>query len=130
MDIRLGASFHPDLGGFSFLIDPTIHAEVANFLTLWREARMAKEAGETYTVYLGDVLAFGAEVRLLRFLKLRAGYYRGNVSLGVGAKLLFLDANVAAYIGPKARGQQIVVDETGVGNLGSVGLTAEIALRF
>jgi len=128
MDVRVGAAFHPDLGGFSFLIDPTVHVEIGNFLTLARKAKMAKDAGQDFTVRVGDIAAFGAEVRLLRFLKVRAGYYQGAISAGIGAKLLFLDANVAAYIAP-GTGSQLTQD-TGIAELGDVGVTAEFALRF
>lgn len=128
MDVRVGAAFHPDLGGLSFLIDPTIHAEVANFLPLARKVRQARDEGRDITINVGDVVAFGAEVRLLRFLKLRAGYYQGAVSAGIGAKLLFLDANVAAYIAP-GTGSELTGDET-LAELGDVGVTAEFAIRF
>jgi hypothetical protein len=128
MDVRVGAAFHPDLGGFSFLIDPTVHLEIGNFLTLARKAKMAKDAGQEFTVRVGDIAAFGAEVRLLRFLKVRAGYYQGAISAGIGAKLLFLDVNVAAYIAP-GTGSQLTQD-TGIAELGDVGVTAEFALRF
>ena len=125
MDVRVGAAFHPDLGVLSFLIDPTVHMEIGNFLTLAR--RVA--SGEHLTVRLGDIAAFGAEVRILRFLKLRAGYYQGALSAGIGAKLLFIDANVAAYVAPK-NGTSVGLSSAGLSNLGDVGITAELALRF
>lgn len=127
MDVRVGASFHPDLGGFSFLIDPTVHMEIGNFLTLARKAKAATEAGEDFAVRVADIAAFGAEVRILRFLKIRAGYYQGALSAGIGAKLLFLDANIAAFVTP---GTGPLSASTTAAELGDVGVTAEFALRF
>lgn len=128
MDMRLGASFHPDLGRLSFIIDPTIHAQVGNFLTVAREAKAARDARRDYPVAVGDIVAFGAELRLLRVLALRAGYYQGAISAGIGAHLLFLDANVAAYIAP-GTGSSLTT-ETQLGQLGDIGVAFELALRF
>ena len=122
MDVRVGASFHPNLGKLSFLIDPTIHMEVGNFLTLARKAKMAADAGRPFAVRIGDIAAFGAEVRLLRFLAVRAGYYQGALSAGLGAHLLFLDVNVAAYVVPGTG--------TDLSSMGEVGVSAELAIRF
>ncbi len=130
MDIRVGGSFHPDLGKLSFLIDPTVHFEVAHFVPLLREAQLARDEGKEITVRVGDVIAVGAEVRLFRILALRAGYYQGNLSAGVGAHLLFLDVNVGAYVGPKDPNAAIELSESGTRNVGNIGLTAEVAIRF
>jgi hypothetical protein len=129
MDVRLGAAFHPNLGGLSFLFDPTIHLEIGNVLTVARKARIAAQKDEEYTVRLGDIAAIGAEIRLLRILAVRAGYYQGAFSAGLGAHLLFLDANVAAYIAPKA-GVDVGSGDSAFSDFGDIGLTAEIALRF
>lgn len=128
MDVRVGASFHPDLGALSFLIDPSVHLQIGNFLTVAREAKAAADNGEDYVASFGDLVAFGAEVRFLRILAVRAGYYQGAISAGLGAHLLFLDANVSAYVAPKANAD--LGNAGGLSDLGDVGLTAELAIRF
>lgn len=128
MDVRVGASFHPNLGALSFFIDPSVHLQIGNFLTVAREAKMAADNGVDYAASFGDLVAFGAEVRLLRILAVRAGYYQGAISAGLGAHLLFLDANVSAYIAPKAG--ESVGNAGGLSDLGDVGITAELAIRF
>ena len=107
---NIGAAFHPDLGGLSKLIDPVVHANYAIPFVPIEEAPS----------FLSSLHA-GAEVTLLTFLKLRAGFNQGYFTAGVGAHLLFLDVNVAYFgreMGSFAGARQ------------SQGLTAEVAIRF
>lgn len=85
MTISYGAGFHPDFGGFSFLIDPVFHFEVKD--TLWAD----REPDFWTKVHAGT------EIRVLRFIKLRAGINQGYTTLGAGVKLLFLDVNASYF---------------------------------
>jgi opacity protein-like surface antigen len=85
MTFSYGASYHPNLGLLKWLIDPTIHFEVAN--TLYQE----RDPSFWTRVHAG------AEVRVLRFIKARAGINQGYATAGLGVKLLFLDVNVAYF---------------------------------
>jgi hypothetical protein len=109
MSVHLGAMFHPDLGGFSFFIDPYVHAEYAATVGTGEEQSFWKN------------LHLGTEVRVLRMFRLRAGLNQGYTTLGIGVKLLFLEAHVAYFareMGTYAGARQ------------NQGVTAEVALRF
>ncbi|MBT3273785.1 MAG: hypothetical protein HN368_11550, partial [Spirochaetales bacterium] len=110
MSAHLGVSFHPDLGGFSNLIDPIIHAQYSLPFV---------EAEEAPSFW--SSVHLGAEITALRFIKARVGLNQGYVTAGAGIHLLFLDFNVAYFsreLGSFAGAQQ------------SQGVTAEVALRF
>ena len=111
MDVSLGASFHPDLGGLSVIIDPTVSVEVS-------DAVNTLASGDTIEPL--DIFKFGASARLLRFIDVRAGYYAGYVSAGLGADLLFFNVNVAGFM--KANQQTVGYADYGV--------SAEVAFRF
>jgi len=109
MSFHAGLSFHPDLGAFSSLIDPSVHAEyvIPSFTDL--------------SSVVWNNIHVGADIGVLRFIHLRAGLNQGYLTFGAGIKLLFLDVNVAYFsreLGdyPSARQNQAV--------------TAEVALRF
>ena len=109
MSAHFGVQFHPDLGGLSFLFDPWVHAELTSTFN-------EDDSGSLWTN-----LRLGTEVRVLRFIRLRAGLNQGYPTMGIGVKLLFLEAHVAYFareLGtyPGARPGQ--------------GVTAEVALRF
>jgi hypothetical protein len=63
----------------------------------------------------------GAELRLLRFLALRAGLNQGYLSLGVGLNILFLKVDAALF-----------TEEVGVnpGDFGRTGIAIQAAVRF
>ncbi|MBN2049983.1 MAG: hypothetical protein JW760_06015, partial [Spirochaetales bacterium] len=106
-----GASFHPDLGGLSAIIDPEVSVEFSDVVN-------ALAAGEKIDFL--STLKFGANARLLRFIDLSAGYYAGYASAGLGLDLLFFNVNVAGFL--KAT-------DTAVG-YSDYGVSAEVALRF
>ena len=108
MSFHLGFQYHPDFGDLSFLLDPYVHAEIV--LTDGKEEEP-----------IWNKIHLGAEVRLLQFIRLRAGLNQGYTTFGVGLKLLFLEAHVAYFgreLGPFPGAQQ------------GQGVTAEVALRF
>lgn len=111
MAVSLGGSYHPNLGPMRHLVDPMVHFEVSDFFALIREDHLS----------LWTRLHLGAELRLLRFLKLRAGINQGYFTVGAGAKLLFLDVNVALFSEEFGRFS---------GDRRSAGVAVEAAIRF
>ncbi|MBI9101944.1 MAG: hypothetical protein JEY99_05975 [Spirochaetales bacterium] len=90
--LRLGVSLHPYIPFLSFLVDPIVHAEYTAYLVGddfyedgWTQGSMWSRV---------DV---GAEVTLIKLLKLRGGYQGGYLSAGFGLDLLFLEVNAAIY---------------------------------
>lgn len=110
MNIVFGGAWHLDFGGLSFLIDPTIHAELSDPIGVIRDGQSP-----------WALLHAGAEVKVLRFISLWSGLNQGYLTAGAGAKLLFLDLNVAAFTNELGRY---------AGDNPSSGVTAEVALRF
>ncbi len=111
MTARLGAEFHPDLGGFSKLIDPKVHAE---YLLSLDDSEQAPS--------IWTNLHLGAEARLLGgFLRVRGGLNQGYITMGAGVKLLFAEAHVAYF-------SRELGDYPGARQ--NHGMTAEVALRF
>lgn len=94
-----------------FFFDPMVHAE-------WRPVFYAQEENEG-SFWTG--LHVGTEVRVLRFIKLRAGINQGYGTVGIGAKVLFMDVNFAYF-----------TRETGryAGTRPNEGMALEVALRF
>ncbi len=111
MQGTLGISFHPDLGGLSFLFDPTVSLDYQHVFY---------SQPENQTSFLSGIHA-GTEIKVLKFLKVRAGINQGYVTAGVGAKLLFLDVNASYFTREMGRfaGQQP-----------NQGFTMEAAIRF
>ena len=110
MSVNIGASFHPDFGRLSILLDPRFHVDLRNIA-------FVPEYYENFNAL--ELLNFGAEITALKFLTARAGFAGGYFTAGVGAHLLFLDANIAA-----------VVDATSIDEVSDFGVSAEIAFRF
>jgi hypothetical protein len=109
MSFNVGASWHPDLGFLSFLADPTIHVD-------WQHAMWQNKQPTIWTE-----LHAGAEVKVLKFMKLRAGINQGYITMGAGMKLLFLDLNVS-YFG-REMSEWPGIDP-------SQGVAVEAAIRF
>jgi len=111
MNISLGVAYHLNMGPFSFLIDPTVHAELSDPFAVFGEQQKSP----------WSLLHVGTEIRVLRFIKLRAGINQGYITAGAGVRLLFLDFNVAAFT--RELGKY-------AGDSPSSGVSAEVALRF
>lgn len=110
MTINAGLAFHPDLGGLSFLIDPTFHVDLVDPIGVLQDGQSP-----------WALLHMGTEVRVLRFIKVRGGINQGYVTGGLGMKILFLDLNASIFtseLGPYA------------GDQPSTGVSFEVALRF
>ncbi len=110
MDLSAGIAFHPNLGAFSKILDPSIQVDCQNILGAIR----------------GDMspwsmLHAGAELTLLRFFSLRAGLNQGYLTFGGGLKLFFLDLNAAVFT--RELGAHL-------GDVPNAGATIDLALRF
>jgi len=118
--INFGAQFHPDLGVTSFLFDPSVSVDLLDVTGMLRTLR----AGEQIT---GDqvisMLNFGTEINLLRFLTVRAGYYGGYLSAGLGLDLYVVELQ-SAIAGDFGR------DDSGAWGFSNVGASLEFAIRF
>lgn len=66
-------------------------------------------------------LHIGAEIKILKFLSLRAGYNEGYISMGTGLKILFLEVNAAMFTEPVSIGTETV---------GRTGVMIQGAIRF
>lgn len=109
MSFHAGLEFHPDLGAFSKVLDPSVHAEyVVNSLT-------------NLSSFDWNNVHLGTEVALFQFIRLRAGLNQGYVTFGAGVKLLFFDVNVAYF--SRELGAYPGADQ-------NQGISAAVALRF
>lgn len=111
MQINTGIGYHPDLGALAFLIDPTFNFEYQHVFY--------QDPDNTPSFWTG--VHAGTEIRVLRFLKLRAGINQGYITAGVGAKLLFLDINMAYFT--REMGEYAGVEPNS-------GMSLEVAFRF
>ena len=127
LKVNVGASFHPDLGGFSNIIDPRVSVDIHDVFGFVRNiGDNADEVIQEKTTIL-NYLNLGAEVKFLRFASVRAGYAGGvdggALSAGLGLHLLFLDLNAAVA----ATNFQSTPDGVSFKNLGA---SVELAIRF
>ncbi|MBN2655867.1 MAG: hypothetical protein JXR86_02300 [Spirochaetales bacterium] len=91
MSLRLGAAIHPDLGRFSRIFDPKIHLEYVplNLVDI--------DVSGSDIQSFPDNVRVGAEIRLLSFLSVRAGYASGYLSAGLGVDFVIGELNAALY---------------------------------
>ncbi len=111
MQGTLGVSYNPDFGGFSFLIDPTFSLDYQHIFY--------KDPDYTPSFWTG--LHAGTEIKVLRFMKVRAGINQGYVTAGIGAKVLFMDVNIAYFT--REMSEYAGVEPNS-------GVTMEMAIRF
>lgn len=110
MSVNFGLAFRPDLGGLSFLFDPTVHMDLVDPFGVL-------DGGQSPWT----MLHAGVEAKILRFIKLRGGINQGYLTAGAGMKLLFLDLNASIFtreLGPYA------------GDKPNTGVSFEAAIRF
>jgi len=104
----------------SFLFDPSVSVDLLDLSLALRTFR----SGEQMTTdQILSMLNFGGEVNLLRFLSVRAGYYGGYLSAGVGLDIFLVDIN-AAIAGDFGRD---AADQWGFSNVGG---SVEFAFRL
>ena len=110
MNISAGVGYHFDMGGLAWLLDPTVHLELADPLGVIRDNKSP-----------WALLHLGMDTKVLRFISLRAGLNQGYLTAGAGIKLLFIDLNVAAFTRELGRY---------AGDQPSSGFAMELAMRF
>lgn len=113
MSMNVGFGWDPEPPrGLRFFFDPMVHAE-------WQHV-MYKEDPDRVPSFWAELHA-GTEVRVFRFIKVRAGINQGYPTVGAGIKLLFLDVNMAYF------GREI---GRYAGTKPNEGLAIEAAIRF
>ena len=86
MSMNLGVAWDPEPEGvLGFFFNPMLHFDYQNVFY--------SESDPSFWTKVH----FGTEIETLRFLKLRAGLNQGYGTIGLGAKLLFIDLNLAYY---------------------------------
>jgi len=110
MDIGVGVAYYPDWGFLGALIEPSFYADLQDVIGVIRDKRSP-----------WALLHMGTEVKMLSFLKLRAGLNQGYITLGGGIELLFLDLNIALFT--REMGKHL-------GDRPNSGITIEGAIRF
>jgi hypothetical protein len=114
MDVGFGVAFHPDLGSAAVVVDPSLHLDVDDAVSVVQSVLAGDESYWTR-------ISLGAEVRLLSFLSAWAGLDGGYLTFGTGLHLLFIDASLGVFT--RELGQHI-------GDRPSSGVTLEVAIRF
>jgi len=111
MTVSTGFGYHPNLGVLKWLIDPTFNVEYQHIFYADPE--------NTPSFWTG--VHAGTEIKVLRFMKVRAGINQGYITAGIGAKILFLDINMAYFT--REMGEYAGVDPNS-------GMSLEVAIRF
>lgn len=110
MSMNLGVAWDPEPAGvLGFFFNPMVHFDYQNVF-------YAESDPSFWTK-----LHFGTEIETLRFLKVRAGINQGYGTVGLGAKLLFVDLNLAYYTREMSEN---------VGQAPNQALALEAAIRF
>ncbi len=120
MKVNAGLQFHPDLGALARVIDPSVGIDLLDIISL---ARAGQEGEMDLPEQILSVLNVGAELRILRFLSLRGGYYGGYLAAGFGMRLFIFDVN-AALVGDFGR------DTDGSWGFSNAGGSVELAIRL
>lgn len=120
MKVNAGFEFDPDLGVLSYLLDPSFGVDLLDVTSM---VRLWQSGAEITPDQVLEMLNFGGELGLLRFLTLRGGYYGGYISGGVGLDIFLIDIN-AAVAGDFSR------DANGRWGFTNVGGSVELGIRF
>ncbi len=110
MDIAAGIAFHPDMGSFNNILDPSISVDLHNVV-----------GALDGSASIWTLLHVGAELKLLSLFTLRGGLNQGYLTVGAGVKLLVLDLNFALFTNELG---------TYVGDMPSSGASLEAAIRW
>lgn len=110
MNVMIGIALHPDMGSFNNIIDPSLSVDLSDAI-----------GALSGTSSIWTLLHMGAELQLLSLFSLRGGLNQGYLTMGLGAKLLFLDLNFALF-----------TQELGahVGDQPNSGATLDVAIRW
>jgi hypothetical protein len=110
MNVILGVALHPDLGSFSQAFDPSLSVDLYDCI--------GALSGESA---VWPLLHVGAELKLLSIFTVAGGLNQGYITMGVGARLLFLDLGFAIFT--RELGAHI-------GDKPSSGATLDVAIRW
>lgn len=108
MDISAGVAFNIDF--LKPLLDLTVHGDLQDVIGVIKYQRSP-----------WTLLHIGAEAKLLEFVRVRAGFNQGYLTMGAGVHLLFLDLNAGFFT--RENGKYI-------GDQPNSGATLEIAVRL
>jgi hypothetical protein len=114
MDVGFGVGFHPKLGKFSNILDPSLHVDLTDMVNTIGGAI----AGDSS---IWKMFHLGAELRILRVLSGWAGLNQGYFTFGAGLDLFVVEINASMF-----------TRELGdfLGDRPSSGFTLEVALRY
>jgi hypothetical protein len=114
MSVDVGIGFHPKLGTFNNILDPTLHVDLTDMVNTIGGA----VAGESS---IWKMVHLGAELRILRVLSAWAGLNQGYFTFGTGLDLFVLEVNASMF-----------TRELGafLGDRPSSGFTLEVAFRY
>jgi len=108
MEVSAGAAFN--IGFLKPLLDLTVHGDLKDVIGVIKYQRSP-----------WTLLHIGAEAKLLEFIRVRAGFNQGYLTMGAGIHLLFLDLNAGFFT--RENGKYI-------GDQPNSGATLELAVRL
>jgi hypothetical protein len=114
MDVGFGVGFHPKLGKFSNILDPSLHVDLTDMVNTIGGAVSGSSS-------IWKMFHLGAELRILRVLTGWAGLNQGYFTFGAGLDLFVVEINASMF-----------TRELGdfLGDRPSSGFTLEVALRY
>ena len=92
MSLIAGMAFHPDLGTLSRIFDPSFEVDYQ-----YSFVSPSPLLSQSPASLLLEGLRAGIDLRLIRFLRLRAGYEAGLASAGIGFHLSFVDVDATIF---------------------------------
>jgi len=114
MDVGFGVAFHPKMGGFNKILDPTLHVDLTDMVNVISGAA----AGESS---IWKMFHLGAELKIVRVLSAWAGLNQGYFTFGAGLDLFVLEINASVFT--RELGDYL-------GDRRSSGFTLEAAFRY
>jgi hypothetical protein len=114
MDVGFGLAFHPAMGTFNKILDPTLHVDLTDMVNAISGAVDGSSS-------IWKMVHLGAELRILRVLSTWAGLNQGYLTFGAGLDLFVLEVNASVF-----------TRELGafLGDRSSSGFTLEVAFRY
>jgi len=120
MKLNLGAQFHPDLGSINDLLDLRVGLDFMDVFGFLRDSSTdVALLGESYDFL--DHINLGAQLKLLNFISIRAGFYQAALAGGVGIQLPIVDLNIAGVLSDL---------DFETGSFSEIGASIEVAIRF
>lgn len=114
MDVGFGVAFHPKMGAFNKILDPTLHVDLTDMVNVISGAA----AGDSS---IWKMVHLGAELKIVRVLTAWAGLNQGYFTFGTGLDLFVLEVNASVFT--RELGDYL-------GDRSSSGFTLEVAFRY